>query len=99
MPIKRLPHVAILGSIAPIAVDRGPRTLSLAHEKERTAFASPVLLWGVVEGEVPLESLRAGLGEVNAVFICPSTVAALAVAFHPLDRARGVRIAGVPDAC
>src|SRR5438093_5886283 len=98
MPVKRLPHVAMLGPIPPVAVDRGPWTLPLTHQKERTAIASPMLLWGVVEGEVPLESLGAGLGEVNTVFICPAAVAALAVAFHALDGARGVRIAGVPDA-
>src|SRR5439155_19846943 len=98
MPVKHLPHVAMLGPIPPVAIDRGPWTMPLTNQKERTAVASPMLLRGVVEGEVPLESLRAGLREVNTVFICPAAVAALAVAFHALDRARGVRIAGIPDA-
>src|SRR5207244_1814189 len=98
MPVKRLPHVAILGSIPPVAVDRRPWALTLAHEEERAPIASAMLLRSVIEGEIPLESLRARLGEVDAVFIRPAAVAPLAVAFHSLHRPRGERIAGVPDA-
>ncbi len=97
MAVQRLPYIAMLRPIPPVVVDRGSRALALAHEKEPASLASPVLLRGVVEREVALEALRVGLGEVDAILVRPAAVAALAVPFHPLDRARCVGIAGVPD--
>src|ERR1043166_8898928 len=95
---EALPDAAMLGAVAPIAVDGGAGALAAAHGEKTAAGAAAVFLRGGVERGVAFESAAVRLHEIDAVFVRPSAVARRAVALDAPHRRRGVGIARAPDA-
>src|SRR5207253_1971652 len=89
---------AVFGTVAPVTIDSRPRTLTLAHQEEAAALTAAVLLGRVIERDVAFVAGSVSLSKVDAVFVGPATVGLLTVAFDAVDRRRGVRVAGHPDA-
>src|SRR5438046_1898313 len=77
--VESHPHVTLSGFVAPVAVDRCAGTLSAAHQKEPARIASAVLLWRVIQRDVPLKSLSRRFHEVDSVLVGAGAIAELAV--------------------
>src|SRR5882672_5672281 len=94
---QRRPQVALARSVPPICTDRATGALPFAQQKEAASAAAADGLRRVIQREVALEAFAVGFDEVDPVLVGPPAIAALAMALHPLDGARGVRIAAIPD--
>src|SRR5271163_2558520 len=88
----------MLGSVPPVAIDRRPRAVSLAHQEKSVAGASILRLRSPVQSEITFIASRARLDKIYAFLVRPTAIARDAVSFDALHRLSGVWVASSPSA-